>query len=374
MEVKSIKRIIASSMIVVTSFFIGCGKEEEKTPNVKKFDISDGAVIVQEGSELKNYDYKAGKYRAINEAEKLANYNSKSGSYIYIEDGKHYASNGVDKVLVDSSDFYDLTLSPDGRYISYFTVENEEYKLVIKDIEKDKTVEINTNVTISGKLVQWVDNGVIAYYGISETGENGIFTYEIKSKDEKLIHKINSGFIEQLICVDNVIYFIENDFDSKKLVKALRVDGEFNELFKTNDKIIGKLLVRNGDAYFILSDKNEKVLSCVTKEGEFKTIARGLEDFKDIVKYEGKYIILGKMLGDNNSVYIADGNKVNRVVYGFPKKVMLNKGFVPVEDGVLFIGSVEGEDIGNGVYKVDGSGTISSIYTGKGDIEFIRFY
>lgn len=374
MEVKNLKKIIASSMIVITSVFIGCGKGSEEVLESKKIELSKGAIIVSEGNTLKNYDYKAGKYTAVNEEIVVSNYNEKSGNYIYIKEGKHYASNGINNVLVDGYNSYSLTLSPSGGYMSYFDVEDEEYKLVIKDIKKDENVEIKNKVTISGRFVQWVGEGVLAYYGISTDGVNGIFTYDIKTEEEKLIHKIDSGFIEQLVSIDNVLYFVENDFSSKKLVKALHLDGEFSEILKVEDGIVGKLVVRESEAFFTLKSNEGISLKCATKDGKITRIADNVEEINDIVRVKDKFIFLGKVKGDNQSLYLVENGKAKRIAYDFPKRVFVEKGFLKVEeDGVLFIGNPDGEDIGNTIYKVDSTGAISLVYSGKGESDFIRF-
>ena len=63
------------------------------------------------------------------------------------------------------------------------------------DLSTSKSIDVNSNVVISGQLVDWLNKDTIIYYGIDKEKNNGIFTYNIKEKKETLIYKLDIGYL-----------------------------------------------------------------------------------------------------------------------------------------------------------------------------------
>ncbi|MGL4772536.1 MAG: hypothetical protein ACRC2K_03135 [Clostridium sp.] len=374
MKGRKVIGIIASCVLLTVALFVGCSNENREEEKVEKPQIGSGAIIAEGNGDFKNLNLINNKYTILENFKGITNYSKDSGNYIYLENGNYYATNGVEKVEILGNSLSKVELSKNGEYVSYFSVD-EGYKFEVINISKNEKKEIKSNVSISGDLIEWINGEEIAYYGISEDGVNGLFCYNFKTKEEKTLYKIESGFVEKLLSCNDGIYFIQNNFGESKSISFLNKEKEIKEVYGAKKGVINNFIKRDDEVYFTLKEAGKSaVLNVIDKNGNSKKLVEGIVELKDIIKISDKYVILGTFEGDHESIYFIENGKAGRVVYGFPAVVMGERALLKNEDKVLFVGK-DGEDSQEeGVYSIDEKKNITSIYRGKGQIEFIKMH
>lgn len=292
------KRVLVISSIVSSWLFIsGCSRTLE-APS-EKITLLNGAIAREENGNHTNYNLTEGKYNKLEIDKVIVGYETDSGNYIYEKDGKVFIHYKNEEIEILDENIMDIKLSPDGEYYSYFR-KDKYMELVIKSIGNNKEIKINTTVAISGNLMDWNDKDNIIYYGIDENKTNGIFRYNIATGEEELIYKLESGYLEFLKSSKDGIIFLQETIDNKRILKSI-------------DK-----------------DKNIKI------------ITENIIELKDIEVTEKGIFVLGKMKGDNHSIYEIKDGKVSRLIYDFPNIIHLEKGLSSDANGnILFIGSTD---------------------------------
>ena len=159
---------------------------------------------------------------------------------------------------------------------------------------------------------------------------NGIFLYDLQSGSEQCLIPIKEGIVEFLQRVDDeIIYCISTDM-GKSLIS-------FN--INTKEKII-------------LSDS--------------------IFNIYDIVKIDKDYYFLGQLVTADDSLYRISNGQINRLVYGFPKKVIVKKEIMLSEENeILFIGKDEDEYVEK-VYKSTKDGEISIVKEFNYEVTFVK--
>ncbi|SFU28575.1 hypothetical protein SAMN04487886_100150 [Clostridium sp. DSM 8431] len=313
--------------------FVSCESDiKEKVEGIK---LSTGAVIQNDSGELSNFNLLDGNYTKIDNSEVVGVYNSKSGNYVGIKDGEYeYFYDGIIRKLENIDiNSTDLKLSKSGDYLSYFENEDGVLELKLKSLKDDSNIEFNSHVYISSTLMDWIDNENIVYYGISEEKVNGIFIYNVSTKEEKLLYELNNGIIQFVKTIDDGVLCIQETVDGKKLLKVIEQDGK-------SEKII-----------------SEKVTQII-----------------DIIMKDNEYYFIGKVLGEAESIYKLSNNQLKRMVFDFPKVIDFNKGLsVDSEGDILFIGKNNIKDTGEEIYKVNSKGTISKIKDKAKEYTFVDF-
>lgn len=156
--------------------------KKDNTPSVAEdVKINLGAVLKSEEGNYKLYNYKNGKYEQEKDNNVILAYDKSSSNYICVEDGKHYIVSNTHKSEIKDSNYTGIKLSKGGKYLSYF-IDDNGLKLKIFDTNENNQIEIKSNVSISGTLYDWYDDDTLVYYGVSDDGVNGLFTYNIKEK------------------------------------------------------------------------------------------------------------------------------------------------------------------------------------------------
>lgn len=332
---KSLKRKSLSvlAFIVLPLFILGCSKEKPKPPDVtEEIKLNAGAVLKSEEGTYKLYNYENGKYEQSKTNNIILAYDKNSSNYISIEDSKPYAVNGRQKFEIKDSEYSQLKLSKDGKYISYF-IEDNGFKLKIFDIKDNKEIEMKSNVSISGTLYDWYDVNTLVYYGVSNDGVNGLFTYNIKENKEELLYKIKEGYLAFIKgTIDNVV-FLQLTLENKK------------EL--------------------IMIDKKTK---------DVKLLTDNIEELSDIIINKEKIYFTGKVSDNIDSVYELNNNKAKRLVYDFPAVVKIKKGLKVDDNGnILFVGSNQAKSNEEQVYTYALDGSISAISKNSTDFMFLDY-
>ena len=314
-------------------FILGCSPEKEETPNVAEdIKLNSGAVLKNEEGAYKLYNYKDGKYEKMKSNNIVLTYDKNSSSYIGVEDGKHYVVHNGHKFEITDLGYSELKLSKDAEYMSYF-IENDGLKLKIFNTNENKEIEMNSNVSISGTLYDWYDVNTLVYYGVSNDGINGLFTYNIKENKEELLYKIKEGYLAFLKgTVDNVVFL--------------------------------QLTLENNKELMMIDKKTKDV----------KVLTDNIEELSDIIISQDKIYFTGKVSNNVNSLYELKDNKAKRLVFDFPAIVKIEKGLTTDENGnVLFIGRNDGNSKEEQVYTYTLDGSISAVSKNSTEYVFLEY-
>lgn len=296
--------------------------------NVKAIKVQYGAVLLEENGKYNNLDFVDGKYENLKTNDIITNYNVESGTYIFLRDNKHYIYHDGKEIEIKDKNYNFMKISKDGNYVSYMTYD-DGYKLKVLSLKSDKEIDIDSDVAISGDFYDFLGNDSIVYYGISNDNVNGVFKFNLNTKKEELLYKLDSGYVEFLKSTDNGVLILQNTGDNKILLKNIGLDNSVEDI----------------------SDR-------------FKSI-------KDIIKVSEDYYVLGTETENLPSLYkIYKGNS-ERLVYSFPKNINIDKGLAYSQNkDILFIGS---SDTGNKeeVFSYS-NGSVSLVSDREGNYNFIN--
>ncbi len=331
MSVLKKKKMSILVFIVLPLLMLGCSSKNDESISVaEELQINQGAILKYEEDKYNLYDYKKDQYKLYEPNKAVVAYDKSSSNYIYSEDKKYYIVHNGEKNEVKDKEFTDIKISPNGKYISYF-IEDEGLHLKGFETGKNKEMKIDSKVSISGVLYDWYDENIILYYGVSNDGVNGIFTYDLNNNKEDLIYKIDEGFLGFMKSSKENIIFLQIDFDNNKELMILN---------KSNNEVV------------LLTDK--------------------VELLQDIVIKNNEIYFVGKAYNDKESLYRINENKVQRLVFDFPSMVEADKGLSVDENGeILFIGKDDSSK-NKAVYSCSEDKTISLVSDKASDYNFIR--
>lgn len=330
MKHKKTNKIIVVALIVAmfTALITGCSKDEDENVSVDKITLSKGAIIEEVNDGYRNFELKDNSYYKLEYEEAIVLYDEISGNYIYNKDRKLYASAYNEDFEIVDTNIVSALMSKGGEYLSYFT-NDSYYELKVIDLKHQKEIELNSDVIISGTVLCWIDNESMAYYGINSEGVNGIYLYNLKTKEEKLIHKIEVGYVESMKSYNDGVIFIEQNIDDNKIIKT--INKEYN---------------------------------AVNISEEFISI-------KDIIISSKGAFVLGKLKDDSFSIYRVDENNINRLIYDFPMYINVEKGLSQDREGnPLFIGK-ETPSGDSSIYTISDD-YVKKLYTSKNDMNFVE--
>lgn len=300
-------------------------KEEEK----ERITLNKGAIVEDNYGRFTFYNLKEGKYEAAEMENTLVKFNTQSGNYIFDRENKYFVNYEGKEIDIDSLDVINPSLSFNGQYLSYFT--NEGYfELKIKDLKNEENIEFESDVAISGELVGWISDNTLIYYGIDDDRNNGLFTFNVESKEEKFLYSLEMGYVEYLKVLENEIAFIQERGNKNKSLKLISLDGEVQEILE------------------------------------------GVSEIKDVAKTDDGIYLLGKVSGNNYSIYKYSDNKFKRLIFDFPKIINLDKGLSKDENGnLLFMGHDTDYNLNN-IYMIEDE-SISLINSKSSNYYFIEF-
>lgn len=323
------------AFIVFPLLILGCSSsvKDEKVPNAAEdIKLNSGAVLKSEDGNYKVYNYDNGQYNLANTDNVILAYDKNSSSYICIQNEKTFAVHNGQRFSIKDEGYSELKLSPEGGYISYF-VDDNGLKLKIFKTSDNNQVEIKSEVSISGTLYDWYDSDTLVYYGVSNDGINGLFTYNIKEGQEKLLYKVKEGYLAYLKGTDDNVLFLQLTLDNNK--QLMMIDK------KTKDTKV-------------LTDK--------------------IQELSDIIVNKDKIYFTGKVLNNVNSLYEIKDNKTKRLVFDFPAKVDTKKGLAIDKNGsVLFVGSSGEDSSDEEIYAYSQDGSVSSISKKSVDYVFLNY-
>lgn len=324
------------AFIVLPLCLFGCSTASDKADaasNVaEEIILNSGAILKSEEGSYNLYNYEDGKYSKMNVDDVVLAYDKESSIYICTENGVNYFVRDGKKNEIKDKDISGLKLSKEGEYISYF-IQDNGLKLRIYNTSHNEEIKIDSNVTISGTLYDWYDKDTLVYYGVSDDGVNGLFTYNIKDNKEELLYKINEGFLAYLKGTQDDVLFIQITLENKRALMVI--------------------------------NKNTK---------NVETLSIDMDEIKDIVKSDDKYYAVGKERDNVESLYEVKADSVKRLVYDFPASVNVEKELALDDNGdVLFIGSKDGVTSEEQIYKYSSDGTVSLIQNTGTDYVFVEY-
>jgi len=321
------------AFIVLPLFIFGCSSEKAKTPNVTEdIKLNAGAVLKSQEGIYKLYNYENGKYEQMKSNNIICAYDKSSSSYISIEEEKPYVMHNGYKFEIKDLNYSDLKLSKDAGYISYF-IEDNGLKLKVFNTNKNKEIKMKSNVSISGTLYDWYDVNTLVYYGVSNDGVNGLFTYNIKENKEELLYKIKEGYLA--------------------FVKG------------TLDNVVFLQLTLENNKELVMIDKKTK---------DVKLLTDNIEELSDIIINKEKIYFTGKVSDNISSLYELKNNKAKRLVYDFPAVVKTEKGLTIDENGnILFVGCNSGNTNAEQIYTYTQDGSISAVSKDSVDYVFLDY-
>ncbi|WP_143314375.1 hypothetical protein [Clostridium sp. HBUAS56017] len=334
-RMKGFKRAKYRAFIVVlcSLFLMSCESHVEKKVDGVK--LEKGAIIQNEGGIYSNYNLHEGSFNKIENDEIISLFDSKSGNYITQKDGKYssYYLGKVEELKGVKLEDIDLKLSPNGKYLSYFRKEENILKLNIISLKDGSLIEIKSNVAISDTYLDWVDEDTIIYYGISEDRVNGVFKYNVSDEKEDLFYKLDGGIVQFVKNIQTGVICIEETIDNVKVVKFLDKDGTEKGILPPDITYISDIITDGTDYYF-----------------------------------------LGKVKGNNNSLYRIHNNIIKRMVFDFPAKIDYDKGLSMDSKGnILFIGSSSKNSKNEEIYKVTKEGSISEAKASVKEYAFVKY-
>lgn len=321
------------TFIVLPLFILGCSSAKEKPPSkTEEVNLNLGAVLKSEEGSYKLYDYENGKYKDVKSNNIILTYDKSSSNYISVEDKNNYIVNNKNKFEIKDSNYSSLKMSKGGKYISYF-IEDNGLKLKIFDTNGYKAIDMKSNISISGTLYDWYDADTLVYYGVSDDGINGLFTYNIKENKEELLYNIKEGYLAFLKGFNDNVVFVQ------------------------------------------LTLENKRELMMINKETkEVKLLSNDIDELTDIEMYNDKLYFTGKTLNNVNSLYELEDSKGKRLVFDFPGVVKVKKGLKIDENGnVLFVGADNATDKQEQIYAYGKDGSISSVSEKSMDYAFIDY-
>lgn len=332
MQKKRVKiAFLIKILLLITMLLYGCNNEvvEEDNGVKDKIELSNGAMIIENLGEYSVYNVSEDKYEDANINKIILFYNLMSKNFIYSENDKYKVNYNDNEIIIgESKNIVSPKLSKNGEYISYFL--REPYlELKIKDLSNNSEIKIESKVSISGDLLDWIDEKTIVYYGVDDNKNNGIFLYDIDKNEERLLYKFDLGYVEFLKALDNGVIFLQS---------------------------------REG---------KEKLFKIVDKEGEVKEIIKGILDVSDVELTSEGIFILGRLEDNTYSLYKYSEGKAKRLIYDFPKLINLEKGIAKDKDeDIIFIGGEESKTEKVYKYKDD---TVTTISVDEGNYHFIKF-
>lgn len=319
-------------IISISFLLVGCKSQVkiDEKPLTLKIKISKGAFVRQEGERFDTFNFiDNDDYKLIDTGGKVINnFNLLSNTYTYFKEKNYFINYKDNDIKIDEKNVSNFKISPKGNYVFYF-LNNEYLQPIIFNLEKSESELIENKAVISGKFIDWFNEKQLVFYGIDvESKVNGIFTYDIVTKEEKLLYEINNGYISFLEYINGKIYFVQKDFND---------DG---------------------------------ILKSIDEEGNLKDICVDVIEISDVEVSHDKIYILGKVKNNVYSIYEVLNGVAHRIVYDFPSVIDIEKGLsINEKNELLFMGF--NNDKEDEIYKYSKDG-ISLISKNKDKYNFIN--
>lgn len=203
-----------------------------------------------------------------------------------------------------------FTLSPDGKSLSYFKIEDNKQNIVIEDLATGKTREITNFDDKNVSYYCWVSNDELVYYKRNPQTRNvALFIINKNGKDERQLNDSNKGRVRVL--KDQLID------DRYLLISSNRRDSTTFDVYRLNVRN-GKMdmAVKNpGNITSWFPDAKAKIRLAVSSDGVNETLLyRADEDqeFKAVITNSFKTTLIPIAFSDDRPNIIYAISNVNR--------------------------------------------------------------
>lgn len=334
MSISRSKRFSVVGILFCSLFLMSCNSPSDDVEVVEGIKLNRGSVIENDSGNYSNYNYLNGEYKKVESDEVIASYDHESGSYISQKEGKYIAFHSGKEIELSNIKIGDggIKLSPGGKYISLYRYVDGIATYKIIKLSDGEYLDFNPKTGISGEFLDWVDDNSLVYYGVNDEGINGIFTYNLKDQEEKLLYRIEDGIVQFLKTRSEGIIIVQESINDKKLLQVID-----------------------------------------SKTGKIKTLSDDIIRLYDIVYSNDYYYILGEFKNEVLSIYRLKDGIHERVIFDFPSSIKVsNYGLSLDEEGnILFIGSNSNAKLEE-VYKVSQDGTIRKVSQSKKEYAFVK--
>lgn len=331
MRLKYYKKVMALTLILLL-MLQGCTSKDTKKNDGKYLKLEKNIIVGFDRKGVKYYnfdDLNEVLYTEENTIDVL--YNSDPLVVVNIKqeeiDGNYIEIYTKDKIITlnKSKNYSNIKLSDTGRYLSYYTYEDEEVidGLKIFDIETREEKEIPSEYIISGDNYS-ITNNKVYFYGVHNQGNKaGLYQYDIEKDQVK----------ERDINVDGIVIYYKVIGDSEIIVTFDGVDYKL-DIYKDNKRVISR--------------------------NDFTKI----EDFLYI---NDKYYIVGVAQDNTTRIYeIISSDEKRTMTFDFPKNIYASRGIVYDDDNIYFVGGDTDFD-NNKLYKLNIESREVSIYNTYSD-------
>lgn len=331
--------VILSTTLVGCNFSKGSNEEESKG---KKLNLPKSIVSTISGEDVLYYEIEGDSLKKLDLDLKghIEVYSEELGLAIYREfadKGTNLViSNGVKehKISVDGN-IEELIISPKGTKLLYRYNSGDKIGYKVLDLQDFKEFDFNENLAISGENVKFINEDQLVLYGVDlEKRKSGLYIYNIKDGSYTLEKQIVKAFIDYIDLVeDQVVLYTQSSIDGKKNCYIYNLDN-----------------------------KKESVIS--NEVGEIESLCK----IRNIVYFIGTK---GEGLRSLYSIDITN-NKLDRVVYDFPKNISDKSKLIVVGENIYFLG-FDNDKEKNALYKYNPKDkSIKLIDSNKGQYTIIE--
>lgn len=137
-------------------------------------------------------------------------YNSQKHVNVYLKSikiGSNFVNNYIEinknGYINKINDFYsaqNIKISTEGNKLAYRTFKEDSIQsaegLKVFDIKNNKSIELKSNVLVSGNLYQWINENELVYYGIDpdKQDSDGFYIYDFNKNQERKIDLNLQGY------------------------------------------------------------------------------------------------------------------------------------------------------------------------------------
>lgn len=299
------KHVVFGLMMVIIFSSMGCTYNKNTSKNESKVKISLPKTLVLDYTNnmrlLTISDDKLVKVPlevkeqvlGFNEDTLITKKEDKDGVYIIFRKG----DNEGNYLLKGNLEY--IKINKDCSKAIYRLQQNEEYVYGILNLISGKTTVLKNEISISGNIIDFIDNSNIVFYGADiEKKITGLYKYNVDSSEYSLLNIVDQGFVEFLKPIsDSEIFYLVSNFEESKSSFVFNVNNDSNKL--------------------VTSD----ILSLT-----------------DVSFINDKMYFLGKSKSNIFSLYTIKNSKVVRLVYDFPKNINKDTILMENEGNIYFVG------------------------------------
>lgn len=204
-------------------------------------------------------------------------YNYNKDVYVYLLKISQGSNLTKDKLVIQTndkekevSDFYsalDTKLSPEADKVAFRSFSKDDYGsaqgIRVYDIKKNKYIDLNSKVLVSGNLYEWLNENEIVYYGVKpgEKGNGKIYKYNFNTNTESVFFDNIKGYcIFYTLIKEKGILLLETDTQENRLcyydIKSKSKMTISRDITAVDSKVLDK---KQNELYIVGDDRLEGI-------------------------------------------------------------------------------------------------------------------